>query len=499
MLREEPTLWPAGAVPDHGFQAEAERAKVLGAFDFDALQDDEQLTQTAAFVAHLCNTPVAFVTIVEQDRQRFLAGFGSDLKETPRSTSMCASAMLGEELLVVPDATKDPRFAEFALVTGDPGIRFYAGAPLISEEGAPLGSLCAIGFEPRPEGLTNLQREGLQVLAQAVMRRLSARRQFVDAAILKSKGDKRLYSMVDALPVLGFSADHEGNFDYYSQGWREYTGRENDLTGELLHPEDRDRMGTAWRETFSTTRDLQEEVRLRRHDGEYRWMLARAKPFRGENGEVERWFGTLVDIEDSRQNLERIDLLARELSHRIKNIFAIIGGLISLRARRQPEHAEFAEELNGSIRALGRAHDYVRPRDGRIGNSLQGLLRELTAPYGGEERISIDGVDLDIGSRAATPLAMVFHELATNAAKYGPLSREEGTLSITVSKRDHDHVVVDWRENDVAEDVTIGEGGFGSQLIKMSVENQLQGSFDSRLDDGDLLITIAFPEESVAP
>lgn len=154
---------------------EANRDAALAEFDLEALQANGQLDRIAGFAAALCNVSIALVSLVERDRQFFLAKTGLAVSETPRATSFCQYAMLMQDVMVVPDATRDPRFADNPLVTGDPYIRFYAGAPLVADDGVPLGSLCVIDRTPRA-GLTNLQHQGLQVLAEAVVAAFRAHR-----------------------------------------------------------------------------------------------------------------------------------------------------------------------------------------------------------------------------------------------------------------------------------------------------------------------------------
>src|SRR3569623_3591 len=168
-----PAVEPQPA-PVHG--DEAARIRVLGSYARDSLEDDPELEQIARFTAKLCDAPVALVSLVEEERQRFLAREGLEARETPRDISFCTHAMLGEELIEVRDAALDPYFAHNPLVTGEPYVRFYAGQPRKSEEGLPLGTLCVIATQPRPQGPPAFQREGLAVLAQATMRRLRSRR-----------------------------------------------------------------------------------------------------------------------------------------------------------------------------------------------------------------------------------------------------------------------------------------------------------------------------------
>ncbi|TPG41280.1 GAF domain-containing protein [Sphingomonas koreensis] len=154
---------------------EAARAETIAAHDIDAVRDDPALRRITDFAAALCSTPVALVTLVEESCQRFLARTGTDLSETPRAVSFCQHAMIEQEIMIVPDAALDPRFADNPLVTGDPFIRFYAGAAITASDGVPLGSLCVLDSKPRAT-LTPLQRQGLMVLANDVMQRFDRNR-----------------------------------------------------------------------------------------------------------------------------------------------------------------------------------------------------------------------------------------------------------------------------------------------------------------------------------
>ena len=370
----------AGPVPAPIPASEDERIRVLRSYVLDSLEDDPELASIARFTAKLCAAPVALVSLVEEERQRFLAREGLETRETPRSISFCGHAMLQDELMEVRDAQEDERFAANPLVIGPPHIRFYAGHPLKSEEDLPLGTLCVIDTAARPEGLTAFQREGLEVLAQAVMRRLRSRRHSTAARREQEERVAYLQSLVESIPAIAWSADPEGNFEYFNKRLVEFTGRPQDKEGQAFHPDDWKKASAAWRHSLATGEPYEVEHRLRRKDGEYRWMMARAEPIRDADGRIVRWFGTAVDIHDLYAASEARDLLAKELSHRIKNIFAVVSGLISLSVRKRPEVKEFGAELIDTIQALGRAHDYVRPAEGKRRNRLHGMLEDLFSP-----------------------------------------------------------------------------------------------------------------------
>ena len=133
----------------------------------------DDLVQIASAI---CGTPTALISLVDTDRQWFKARVGLDSTETSRDVAFCAHAILNpSEVLTVPDATKDARFVENPLVAGDPGIRFYAGAPLVTPEGEGLGTLCVMDYVPR--NLEPHQLLSLQALARQVMQHLEMRRE----------------------------------------------------------------------------------------------------------------------------------------------------------------------------------------------------------------------------------------------------------------------------------------------------------------------------------
>ena len=149
---------------------------------------------------------------------------------------------------------------------------------------------------------------------------------------------------------------------------------------------------------------------------------------------------------------EGTPLVAFELSHRIKNVFALVSSLVALSAREQPGMRPFARAIQARIQALARAHDYLLSWDPHSARSsdrqtILGLLRVLTTPYKGQQSppITAEGADAPVGLRSAGTIALIVHELATNAAKYGALSNDTGRIRI-VCALDGDRYVIDWRE-----------------------------------------------------
>ena len=139
--------------------------------DTDPEQSFDDLTLLASFI---CKTPIALISLVDENRQWFKSRVGMDAKETSRDIAFCSTAILQSDVFVVPDALKDDRFRDSPLVVSDPHIRFYAGAPLINEDGYALGTLCVVDRAPRE--LAPDQKEALKALSRLVLAQLEFRR-----------------------------------------------------------------------------------------------------------------------------------------------------------------------------------------------------------------------------------------------------------------------------------------------------------------------------------
>lgn len=294
--------------------------------------------------------------------------------------------------------------------------------------------------------------------------------------------------LADAMPQMVWSTLPDGAHDYYNAQWYEFTGvpagsTDGDGWNEMFHPDDQDRAWAAWRHSLATGDPYEIEYRLRHHTGEYRWTLGRALPVRGELGEIIRWVGTCTDIDAHKRTAEQNELLSRELSHRIKNIFAVVIGLIGLTGRQFEGTKALAKELQARVGALGRAHDYARPHSEESAphdgpRTLKALLRQILSPYPAldEGRLSIAGDDVGVDDRGATPIALVIHELATNSSKYGALSDPAGEVSLIIRAFDG-RIGLTWQETGGPPVVGAPQSfGFGTRLTEISIKDQLGGT-----------------------
>ena len=172
---------------------EKQRLKVLWQYSVLDTMPEEIFDDLTELAARICEAPVAMITLVDEDRQWFKAKVGVSIKETSRDISFCAHAITQPGLFIVPDATRDERFAKNPLVKSDPKVRFYAGAPLVSPDGYALGTLCVIDKVPRE--LRPEQKQALRILARHVVSQLELRRrsnELADARQEKARIQKDL-------------------------------------------------------------------------------------------------------------------------------------------------------------------------------------------------------------------------------------------------------------------------------------------------------------------
>lgn len=231
-------------------------------------------------------------------------------------------------------------------------------------------------------------------------------------------------------------------------------------------------------------------------------------PVLDQQGQPQQIISISRDITERRLADEERALFTRELAHRIKNMFAVVDGVISLSSRGVAEAKPTIDALRSRLHSLGRAIAYVSPpellgREGRTDHTILGLLRVLLEPYGGGEgsdrRVFVTGDDTAIGKGATTSMALIINELATNAMKYGGLQGAVGRVEVTVVVDGTDvHIV--WREHGAAPSGSQAAklSGFGSVLLENAVVRQLAGRYTREWVDNGLVVDMVFPAERIA-
>ncbi|MGX7709389.1 PAS domain-containing protein [Methylobacterium sp. Gmos1] len=346
-------------LPDPFIVSDPARLAALDAFDVLDTPTESGFDDVVRLAMRLCAAPVALVSLVAADRQWFKANVGFPQCETDLESSVCKFALAEPDLLIIPDLAADPRTASNPLVTGEPHIRFYAGAPLRLTGGAVVGSLCVIDTVPRPAGLTLEQSDDLRALGRQVVLLLEARRSMArDRAEALEKGEAQASALAraavsEAQNISLRISDQRSRFAQEAGGVGTYelavASSMMQVSAEfcrlygvpvaplysaatfeaLVLPEDAGvRSSDESREDGSAVLDIEYRIR-RADDGELRWIARRATFMRDESGAVVAMFGTVRDVTERRavqDALRASEALAQENIQRVQ--LALAAGAI---------------------------------------------------------------------------------------------------------------------------------------------------------------------------
>lgn len=269
-----------------------------------------------------------------------------------------------------------------------------------------------------------------------------------------------------------------------------------------IHPADLERVSSAFSATRAVLGPYEIDFRIL-VGSDIRWVSARGQ---GADAEISDriMFGVFLDVTQRKQAEESSDLLAGEMSHRVKNLLQLAAGLTQMTSRSAATKEDMVRDLTHRLNALGRAHDLVRP-DGNLDRTESALLGDLIsvllAPYDEADasvRIRISVPKMSVGEASSTALALVIHELATNSAKYGSLSAASGTLDVSCNAHDDD-VTVTWAERGGPAVVApVAPGGFGTRLVHRSMSAQLGGSISFDWATEGAVVTLRMSKSRLA-
>ena len=290
---------------------EAQRLTALRSYKVLDTPADAAIDRLAALAGNLFNAPIALVSLVDQERQWFKARIGLEACSTPRGQAFCAHAiaMPPESVMVVEDAARDPRFADFPLVTGPSEVRFYAGATLTTKDGHNLGSLCVMDSKPRPRP-SEAELERLKLLARIVVDEFELAK-----AHRRTAEKQRLLELAESMAGVGHwrydvAADKvtwsDQLYVIHGQDRETYTpGLESDLS--YYAPEDRIQVRQAFETAVATKGGFDLRLRLTRPDGRMRDVIARGVCELDDHGEVVALFGLLQDVTDHTEALRAVE------------------------------------------------------------------------------------------------------------------------------------------------------------------------------------------------
>jgi PAS domain S-box-containing protein len=323
-------------------------------------------------------------------------------------------------------------------------------------------------------------------------------RKRVEEALRESEA--RFRHLSDHAPVMIWVSEADGQCVYRGRSWYELTGQsvqEGLRAGWLdaVHPEDREAVASGYRTAVEEQTSFRIEYRVRAAEDEYRWTMDSAVPRFDEARQYLGHVGSITDIDARRRQEDLKSLLLDELNHRVKNTLAVVQGIAQQTFRPDGDVRSMRASFNARLHALAVVHNALtRAEWGKT--SLREIAEEtLALTRQSQNRVEISGEPAELGAGAALAIAMAFHELGTNALKYGALSSATGRVSLTWKLEPQDpsilHII--WRESGGPPVVAPTAYGFGFTMIKRALEFNVGANVEMNFDPEGFQCTIKLP------
>ncbi|MBS1300952.1 HWE histidine kinase domain-containing protein [Loktanella sp. SALINAS62] len=315
------------------------------------------------------------------------------------------------------------------------------------------------------------------------------------------ESEAKFHAIADSVDQMIWTTLPDGFHDYYNQRWYQFTGvpegsTDGEAWNDMFHPDDQDRAWGTWRHSLQTGESYEIEYRLKHHSGGYRWVLGRAQPLRDATGQIQRWYGSCTDIHDIKLAQEQRQLLLAEMNHRVKNTLAMVHAMVSQTLRQSDNLIDARASIQSRISMMAQAHDRLVHTTWTETRIMDVTNAALIPHRMNDDRFTIDGPDLPIGSKQALALTMALHELATNATKYGSLSQVDGQVRITWYT---DNTPLEpnfnfvWQETGGPAVEKPMRRGFGSRMIEQALAGYFSGNVELDYDRSGLCFKLIAP------
>ena len=394
------------------------------------------------------------------------------LSEIPLTAELAGSG----QIVVIDDASADPRLsaAERAAYARMEAAAFL-GVPLI-KDGRLISTLGVHHATPRqwtPENI-ELIRETAERTWAAVERKR--------AELALQVSEHKFRTLIEATSAVTWSCAPSGMLVEFQPQWSAFTGQSvSEMLGgghaEAFHPDDAENAWARWADAVERDTPYHNELRIRRHDGEWRWMRVLSVPI-VESGVIDEWFGMCIDITERKRHEEHAQLLMQEVNHRAKNLLSVVQAVAQQTAN-SGDPQTFAARLSQRINGLAANQDLL------VKNLWQGVeVSELVTSQLAHfkdlmgKRIHLHGPELTVTAAASQTIGMAVHELATNASKYGALSNSNGQVHVEwqLTTSPESQFLMSWRESGGPPVKPPTRKGFGQTVIKRLVESSVEGS-----------------------
>ena len=378
----------------------------------------------------------------------------------------CGLAAHTDRPVITVDVTKEPRWAPWLGMAEKFDYRGCWSFPVHTVAGRFVGTFAIYSRQPREASPRDLEFAELvtQTAAIIIVRHTDAEeRRRAETALRES--EQNLSAVANIVPDLLWYSTPDGATHWYNDRWLEYTGQTFNQTAawgwtEVIHPEDRESSARRYREAIEQGITVQQEQRIRRHDGEYRWFLIRAEPFHDERGRLVRMYGAATDIHEQRTARVRLeqevasrtaeleiqvaerDALLQEVHHRVKNNLHVVNSMLEMQARRTEDYSSFQKLQEACNRVMSIAHIHeLLYQSGSFSavdlTSYAGrLVARLVDLYRVNDRVvaAVEGDSVGVDLERAVPCGLVLNELVSNACKHGFPEGVRGTLRVRLSR-----------------------------------------------------------------
>src|ERR1043165_146744 len=357
-----------------------ERTRILNEYEIMGTEHEREFDDIAELASALYGTPMSAISFIDNNRQWIKAEVGMSIGSTPVEHSFCyIAAQTPDEVIIVPDSLQKPDLANNPYVTGDPNVRFYAGAPLVTTEGYAIGTICVIDNKPR--SFTQEETRMLKVLASRVMRLLELRKENLQQRKQIDTTSARLELTLARFMEAQKNA-HIGNWDfnvrtqelYWSPEMfalllkQEATGEKGNLADweKLVHPQDIETVRMAMVKALKTRKPTSAEFRIV-SGGTETWLLGHANIVYDEKGRIQRICGTLQDITERKQAekdramyTQMLEDMLFDVSHKIRKPLTTIMGLLPVLKHRDISSGRTSDVFDYFIASANELEGYTR-------------------------------------------------------------------------------------------------------------------------------------------
>ncbi len=477
----------------HGDVKDIARAEALRDYGFLTPSSEGVYDRITRLVAEIFNVPNAFISLIDAEYHWFHNENGMPMHLTRREAVICNHIVTNDAPLVIPDMRLDPRFSD---LVGDDiqKVRFYAGVPLRTGENIVIGALCIFSAEPR-DPLTEREVERLKDFAAIIINEANLHR------MARQRDESRMFleRAVDFSEMVMWQLDPANDRALLTGAveeiWGEGAAVQLQTSADVIqriHPEDQETVRAALLYATQHKTPLQTEFRVINPERGVRWLAAKSDWHVLNNEDF--LIGINADITDQKNRQEHTNLLMRELHHRMRNLFATVGAIVSLTRQSAENIDDYYERITHRLEALNRAQNVLLSANFMTG-SMHALMREVEAGF---PRIQWSGPDLDLPENALVSMALLINELATNAVKHGALMYDSGEVAVHWGHEDGPQgerlFHLRWTESGLGDPVGPPERTrFGTLLMERSVRNNLGGRIERSWDSGGLICDVYLP------